>query len=273
MARPRKQTVDYFPHMCTHGKTMFIIEQKYGNDGYAFWFKLLEMLGSAEGHYLHLENGPDWEFLQAKTHIEADKCEELLDLLAKLDAIDSELWEQKVVWSDKFITNVSDAYRNRKVEIPNKPSFLRKKPTEEEQSDAINPQMKLNEIKEDDISFCPKSPTYDEQDIRYQLSLRLHQLVKTNNPKAKEPNLQRWADDVRLMMERDKRTEEEIKTVIDWCQQDSFWKSNILSTRKLREKFDQLYVKMTTGKGNVKNGTYEQSKSILQKYRTGGQVI
>ena len=66
MARPKKQTIDYFPHSCTHGKTMFIIEQKYGNDGYAFWFKLLELLGDTAGHYIDLNDEATQEFLQAK---------------------------------------------------------------------------------------------------------------------------------------------------------------------------------------------------------------
>jgi hypothetical protein len=29
-----------------------------------------------------------------------------------------------------------------------------------------------------------------------------------------------------------------------WCQRDSFWQANILSTAKFREKFDQLELKM-----------------------------
>jgi len=47
MARPRKQTVDYFPHDTdvSSGKTLTILQSKYGNDGYAFWFKLLRMPG------------------------------------------------------------------------------------------------------------------------------------------------------------------------------------------------------------------------------------
>jgi len=48
MARPNKQGVDYFPHFVNHGKTMFILEEKFGNNGYAFWFKLLELLGKEE---------------------------------------------------------------------------------------------------------------------------------------------------------------------------------------------------------------------------------
>src|SRR5665648_564553 len=36
----------------------------------------------------------------------------------------------------------------------------------------------------------------------------------------------------------------EIKEVIRWCQKDSFWQGNILSPGKLREKYDQLTMRM-----------------------------
>ena len=49
-----------------------------------------------------------------------------------------------------------------------------------------------------------------------------------------------WHDAARLMLDRDGRTEQEIHGAIDWCQQDEFWRSNILSMPKLREKYDQL---------------------------------
>ena len=152
MARPKKQTVDYFPHQCNHGKTMFILEQKYGNDGYAFWFKLLELLGCAEGHYLKLENPVDWEFLTAKTRLSGETCEEILNLLAKLEAIDAEAWEKRIVWSDNFIDNVKEAYRNRTVEIPKKPDCLRKKPHKgkDNQRQKSANEMKVNETKLDE---------------------------------------------------------------------------------------------------------------------------
>ena len=146
MARPKKRTVDYFPHQCNHGKTMFILEQKYGNDGYAFWFKLLELLGTTEGHFLHLENSADWEFLQAKTRLYGDKCREILDLLARLDAIDRELWEShRVVWSQNFVDGIAPVYRNRGVETPSKPSFYTRKPSDGGVSTPENPQSRVEE--------------------------------------------------------------------------------------------------------------------------------
>lgn len=49
-----------------------------------------------------------------------------------------------------------------------------------------------------------------------------------------------WRDSARLMIDKDGRTEEEIHGAIDWCQRDEFWRGNILSLPKLREKYDQL---------------------------------
>ncbi len=49
-----------------------------------------------------------------------------------------------------------------------------------------------------------------------------------------------WRTAARLMLDRDKRTEERIIRAIDWCQADEFWRANILSMSKLRAKYDQL---------------------------------
>ena len=45
MARPKKNTVDYFPHDCYWSKELEIFVNKHGNDGYAFYYRLFEQLG------------------------------------------------------------------------------------------------------------------------------------------------------------------------------------------------------------------------------------
>ena len=178
MSRPKKQTVDYFPHHCMHKKTMFILEQKYGNDGYAFWFKLLEILGSTEGHCLHLKNGLDWEFLIAKTKLDKEKCIEILELLTTVEAIDKDLWTQdQKVWSDNFIENIKDAYRNRVEDIPPKPELLHKKPTSKEVSNVRKPHTILNHTKEDNT----KEDNNIEQVITY-LNEKADKNFKANTP-------------------------------------------------------------------------------------------
>ena len=63
---------------------------------------------------------------------------------------------------------------------------------------------------------------------------------------SKRPSVtQRWRESARLMLDRDGRTEAEVLRAIDWCQTGTsqsatFWRTNILSMPKLREKFDQM---------------------------------
>lgn len=121
MARPKEKTVQYFSHDCTHGKTLFILEQRFGNDGYAFWFKLLETLGSTENHYIIYDNPQSREFLHVLTKSSEETAIKILDLCALLGAIDAELWKDRIIWSDNFISRIADVYRNRRVDTPIKP--------------------------------------------------------------------------------------------------------------------------------------------------------
>ena len=58
---------------------------------------------------------------------------------------------------------------------------------------------------------------------------------------SKRPTIGKgWRDAARLMLDRDGRTEEQVHTAIDWCQDSEFWRSNILSMSKLRKKYETL---------------------------------
>lgn len=71
-----------------------------------------------------------------------------------------------------------------------------------------------------------------------------------------------WADCIRLMMEQDDRTAEQIEYLIDWSQANSFWKSNILSTKKLREKATTLIrqIKAENAKETKANSSSSNSR-------------
>jgi len=121
VARPTKRTIDYFPHFVGGGKTLTILESRFGNDGYAFWFKLLEILGGTDGHVYAYINPVDVEFLLAKTRVSRDTADAILNLLAELGAIDPDLWAEGIIWSDNFVQNISEVYARRKVSVPQKP--------------------------------------------------------------------------------------------------------------------------------------------------------
>lgn len=127
---------------------------------------------------------------------------------------------------------------------------INQEPTKEQpssnQESTTNKNVKNAKNEKEVISSSRKFKIYDSESDYFQLALRLYKQIKNNNQSFKEPNLQKWSDDIRLMMERDQRTYKQIEYLINWCQQDSFWKSNILSPKKLRKQFDQLVIKATS---------------------------
>lgn len=123
MGRPRKQTVDYFPHFVgTDSKTKFILEESWGNNGYAFWFKLLELLGRSEGHYYDCSSVANRKYLTALMKIDEQIINEILETLSDLGKIDPELWkERKVIWCQRLVDNLQDVYSKRTVSAPKRP--------------------------------------------------------------------------------------------------------------------------------------------------------
>lgn len=120
MARVPRKDVDYFPHECIHGRKMSIIESKYGNDGYAVWFKLLEQLGKANNHYLDISDEMNFMYLVSIFKVSDEVLKSILNDLAKLDAISTELYfNHNVIFSQKFVDSIADVYRLRKSLAPN----------------------------------------------------------------------------------------------------------------------------------------------------------
>jgi len=63
-------------------------------------------------------------------------------------------------------------------------------------------------------------------------------------PKTRSPNLEKWANTIRLMRQADSLSHEEIAAVFRYANKHSFWAANILSPDKLREKFAALDAQM-----------------------------
>jgi hypothetical protein len=121
MARPQKQTIDYFPHYVSHGKTMLILQNEFNNDGYAFWYQLLELLCKSENQYYDYNNPASWRLLLAETHIKEDVAINILATLADVDAIDKGLYAHKIIWVQNLVDNLDLVYNRRSTGKPQKP--------------------------------------------------------------------------------------------------------------------------------------------------------
>jgi len=103
-----------------------------------------------------------------------------------------------------------------------------------------------NEVRDDVIELCE----------------RLRDGIESNG--SKPPNITtKWFDAARLMLDKDGRDLVLSLRLIDWCQQDPFWMSNILSMPKFREKYDQLRL--------AANRQIEERQQNLQPRPTAAQ--
>jgi hypothetical protein len=114
MARPERNNVDYFPLYVDNGRKMFYIENKYGNDGYATWIKILSELAKADYHYLNLEDTTQMMFLSATCKVSEEILRNIINDLVKLGEFNSDLWNKHhILFSEKFIDSIADAYKSR----------------------------------------------------------------------------------------------------------------------------------------------------------------
>ena len=77
----------------------------------------------------------------------------------------------------------------------------------------------------------------------------LDEEIRKNGVRKLPARNQGNANAMRLLLDRDGFTEDEVAAVIRWAQADQFWHTNILSASKLRAQFAKLDAQMRSGRG------------------------
>lgn len=128
MARPPKSGVDYFSHdVGAHNrKTLSALRSRFGNDGYAFWYIMLELLGEQSTLSLDCSDEINWIYLCTETGVSEVSAAEILELLSRMGAIDKNLWQNhKIIWCQGFADRLESVYKKRKEQMPPKPAPMR----------------------------------------------------------------------------------------------------------------------------------------------------
>lgn len=165
MARPKSDTVEYFPMMAAPSRVIQNLEGKYGNDGFAFYYKLLQILATEDGHFFDCRNPIDMEFLSRKCGVDMVSSEKMLSDLCLWRVLNEKLWERKIIWIQSFVDSLEDVYRTRRRAAPcvsivyektgvyseindNSSSFLRENYTKNALISEESTQSKVKESKE-----------------------------------------------------------------------------------------------------------------------------
>ncbi|WP_430618317.1 hypothetical protein [Enterococcus sp. DIV1054d] len=171
----------------------------------------------------------------------------------------------------EFLTNEVTKV-NRLITIVNwefyqdKNSELTKKLTVNQQS--VNNQLTTNnndkqcnnETNNNITSKKSKKRIYSDDDPNKKLAVLLFKLIQKNQ-NIKEPDLDKWANTIRLTIESDKRTGKDVQDMIVWATSNDFWSGVILSATSLRKHFDKMLAQ--------KNKRKQQSVSDEELPETG----
>lgn len=100
-------------------------------------------------------------------------------------------------------------------------------------------------------------------DVDYLLDC-LDSEIATNG--AKKPSRSKAnIDAARLLIDKDGYSVEQVEAIIRWSQNNEFWRTNILSMSKLREKFDQLKLQAQRASTDRKKSKSDDAHSFIER--------
>lgn len=199
MGRQQKQTAEYFPHYVGESKVLFILESRWGNDGYALWYKLLELLCRTDGHAYDCSIPANREYFLAIVKMSEDTVEEIMKCLVELGNVDKELWEKdRVIWVQNLVDNLDGLYSKRVSQRPIKPQL--KGNTERKTAlDDISVAETPISVTETPISDAEKTETVEEP----------QQKPKKPRKKKDEPKKEQFGEFVKMTEEEHQKLLEE----------------------------------------------------------------
>lgn len=131
--------------------------------------------------------------------------------------------------------------------------------------DKTTPELEIELEKDIDIDKEEKKGKYSDEHLR--LAKKLQSNLTEDFPKEmNKVDIEKWADTIRLMEERDKASIEAIEYVINWLPTNEFWFGNIRSAKKLREKFEKLKCEIKADKNNHKKQSQKLQYSNPSEY-------
>ncbi|MFC0188210.1 DUF4373 domain-containing protein [Fictibacillus aquaticus] len=259
----------YFSHdsNARHDPKISAMRSVYGTEGYGMYWMLIEILREQEDFKLkkgkHLFNALAMQ-MQCKSDFAQKFVEDCIHEFDLLVEDDENIWSLSLIKRMELKETISEKRRKaakKRWEKSSNDADSENLGMQEEcksNANAMQMQTKSNAIKEKkvkeskDLKDIRRKHVYDPASIPFQLAKRLYERILANNPAHKEPDLQKWADDMRKLIDIDGKDPRVIAKMIDWVQQNTFWHKNILSGAKLRDQYDRLHLEIQEKQNKVK---------------------
>ena len=217
----------------------------YGNAGYGMFWMVIEIMRSTKGYCLNY-NHMSFIALSRELELTVDETKEFIDCCTKAELFTH---DSGMFWSDSLLKRLDKLEERKALYKANGTKGGRPRKEQQEQPQEAPEQLESVEVKPiKQKSIRTKNATVaqdveESEEVIFLTDLLISE-IKKNNPQAKTPaNISNWRNDIRLLL-ADGYDRDQIEKVINWCQADEFWKSNILSAKKLREKIGTLILQM-----------------------------
>lgn len=206
----------------------------YGLEGYGLYWYCLELIsGTVTPDNLTFELEHDARIIARNTGSSVQRVEEMMEkfiALGLFEASDGVVKCLKLAKkTDEYTAKLLSKYRQAPDKLPTssgqnpkKSVLIEKNRTEEKRKDKSK-----NKFSDEQLSTAQG----------------MFQYIQKVAPKAKEPNFEKWANEIRLMCECDNLGIEEIQSVFKQANQDEFWQTVILSPSSLRRNFAAIHAK------------------------------
>lgn len=243
MTRPFSLKAEYFFHYADGGKTIYLIEKRFGHEGYTAWYKILEMLTATENHFLNFGNAHEIEYFCDKANIKKDRVLVIMGYFGELGGIDGELWGRGIVWSQHLVDSFKRLYHDRKRECPNKPNLNDYKVMPgiigENPRNSGASEVKGSEVKGSEENKLSGPETVPDP-VCVEIFDKLITKVKGYRPNHKLGNRDKDLKTIGLMLTADKRPPARVLELLAWYPIGRQYIPQIFSAKSLREKFDNL---------------------------------
>ena len=232
----------------------------YGNSGYGSFWMIIEIMRDSNEYKIKYNDNKTIVAIARELEMKFDELKTFIDF-----CIDAELFETDTIyfWSSSLLKRL-DKFEERKRQNQlngtkgGRPKKQAETPVESVEIKKTIADKPANQKR--DTSENETVAQYPEEITRL-TGLLVESLIK-NNPNAKIPDkLDKWHDSIRLMIQNDGYTVEQIKQLIVFSQNDSFWKGNILSTSKLRDKAGALILQI--GRNEDKKPVSKNQRPII----------
>lgn len=114
-----KNTAEFFPFKVKDGKTLFVLQRKYGLAGVGFFTQIMRWLSQSPGHYYQYVDEYDKDRLNQFCGVGESDTKAMIQDMVNTEKLDPELWRKyQVIYSQDFVDELAELYRRRKAEPP-----------------------------------------------------------------------------------------------------------------------------------------------------------